>query len=115
MLNVCYIYMWYLNLNVLRENENFYSYFTAFLFDLSDAETLLLHENYVNTLVADALAPCVARTSAATALMMLVKQVLVFHKEIFQVTVPYEFWKFKYILKPSQTNSALQGSTIKQL
>ena len=49
---------------------------------------LIFWDNEVNTMAADALAPCVARTSATIALIMLDKQVLVFHKEGSHLPVP---------------------------
>ena len=43
------------------------------------------------TMVADALAPCVNKASASMVLIMQGKQLLVFHKEGFQLTVPYQY------------------------
>ena len=50
--------------------------------------TRIFRENWVNTIAADALAPCVARSSAAMALTMQDKQILVFHKAGFLLSVP---------------------------
>ena len=48
-------------------------------------------ENYVNTTAVDALAPRVARTSAAMVLTMQDEQILVFDKEGFQLLTPPKF------------------------
>ena len=48
------------------------------------AETGILQDKWVDTMAADALAPCVARASASMVLTMQDKQLLVFHKERFQ-------------------------------
>ena len=49
------------------------------------ADTRMFHADYVNTMAADALAPCVARASAATVLTLYDKLVLAFHEEGFQL------------------------------
>ena len=49
-------------------------------------------ENYVNTKAVDALAPHVARTSAAMVLTMQDEQILVFDKEGFQPLTPHKFF-----------------------
>ena len=54
------------------------------LIDPSGAETRIFQENYDITMAADALAPCVARTSAAMLLTIWYKQVCVSHAEIFE-------------------------------
>ena len=41
---------------------------------------------------ADALDPCVSRTSAAMALIMQDKQACILHKEQFQLAVPFQCW-----------------------
>ena len=45
--------------------------------------------NLVNVMAADALVPCVTRTSAAMTLTIWNKQVLVFQEKGFQLPVPY--------------------------
>ena len=47
----------------------------------------MFHDNYVNTMVADALAPCITSLLAARELTTLVKLILVFHKGRFQLFV----------------------------
>ena len=46
-----------------------------------------------NTMVADALAPCVARPSATMQLACMPEKVFVFHKETFQLPVLSEHWE----------------------
>ena len=58
----------------------------------SGAETRILHENEVNTLAADALAPCVARSSAAMLFNVHNRWVLIFHEEGVQPAVPSQCW-----------------------
>ena len=53
------------------------------------AGTELTRFNYVNIMAADALAPYVARTSAAMILVMQNRQVLVLLEEEFQLPVSY--------------------------
>ena len=53
------------------------------------AGTELTRFNYVNIMVADALAPCVARTLAAMVLIIQNRQVIVLLEEEFQLTVSY--------------------------
>ena len=55
---------------------------------LSDAQIRMLCENKVNALAADALAPCVARASAAMLLTMQDKCIFLFHQGEFQQSVP---------------------------
>ena len=67
---------------------------------------------YVNTMTADVLAPCVAKTSAAMVLTMWDKQVFVFHMEEFQLPVPSQYWKIPddaNTLCVSKKNSSRQG------
>ena len=52
-------------------------------------ETRILKENYVNTMVAGAVAPCIARSSATMILNMQDKRVLVFHVEGYQLPGPF--------------------------
>ena len=49
----------------------------------------------VNTIAADALAPCVAKTSAAMVLNVSNKKVLVFNEEAFQqvLPTPCQWWE----------------------
>ena len=51
----------------------------------SGDETGVFQEDQVKSPDADALAPCVTRTSTAMALMMQSKQILVFHKKTRQI------------------------------
>ena len=53
------------------------------------AEAVIFLDNEVNTMAADALAPCIARSLAALALIVWDKWAFVFHKEGFQLPVPY--------------------------
>ena len=55
-----------------------------------EAETRLFCENNFNNLAADILAPCIARPSTAMVLTMHVKQVLVSHKEGFQLPILFQ-------------------------
>ena len=50
-------------------------------FNPCGAGTGMFWDNYINTMAVDALAPCVARSSAAMGLTMQDRRVLVFHKE----------------------------------
>ena len=56
------------------------------LFNISNAEIRILQDNQVITIAADALAPCITKSSAAIALTMQDKWVLVFHREGIWVT-----------------------------
>ena len=73
--------------------------------------TTIFRDSYFNCMVADALAPCVTRSSATMTLTMQDKWVLVFHWERFQLPVPssvlrndrkckYDFIFLKIILGP---------------
>ena len=44
-------------------------------------------------MVADALATCVARSSATIVLTTQDTQVLAIHKKVFQLPVPYQYWE----------------------
>ena len=59
----------------------------------SGAETKIFSDNLVNIMDADALAPSVSRTSATMVWNKQDKQVFVFHKEGFQLPVPYQCWE----------------------
>ena len=50
--------------------------------------TLKYFSNKVNTMTADALAPCIARASTTMVSTMEDKRVLVFHEEAFQLPAP---------------------------
>ena len=50
-------------------------------------------EKVFNTMAADDLAPCVARSSAAMVLTKQDKQVLIYHKDTFQLPVPSQWWE----------------------
>ena len=50
------------------------------IFNLYGAETEIFWDHWVNTITADALAPCVARSSAIMVLTKHDKQVLTFHE-----------------------------------
>ena len=66
----------------------------------SGFEARIFWENYANTMAADALIPCIARSSVWTVLIFKNKQVLTFHKYAFQLPVsPQHIVKLcKYIL-----------------
>ena len=59
---------------------------------------LIIHmqfqDNSDNTISADDLAPYVARSPASTALNMMKKLFLVFHKEDIQLPAPSQRWEF---------------------
>ena len=65
-----------------------YLYSHQRLINYFGAETGIFLGNYVNTMAADALATCVARSSATMVLTTQDKQVLVFHEEGLQLTTP---------------------------
>ena len=74
---------------ISHENVSNFRPFPSILFiNPSGAKTGIIHENLVNTIAADALAPCVARSSAAMLLIMWDHQVLVFDEQEFLVLVP---------------------------
>ena len=50
--------------------------------------TQIILDNYVNTVTADALAPCVSRLSAAMVLTMQHRGALASHQEGFQLYIP---------------------------
>ena len=56
--------------------------------NLSGVQTEISEVNYVKIMAADALAPWIARTSAATVLNMHDNWILVIHKERFKLSVP---------------------------
>ena len=62
-------------------------------FDSSNAEMEIFWENQVNTMVVDALAHCVARSSATMVLTMQDKQVFVYYWGINIATTPSQHWK----------------------
>ena len=62
-------------------------------FNLVDAKTGMFQDDFVNTMAADALVTCVARSSAAMVLNMEDKWVLVLYEEGFQLIVPPQYWK----------------------
>ena len=70
--------------------QNWRNYFSS-----SGAETGTFWKYQVNIMVADALAPYVARPSAAMVLMVWDKQALVFHGERFQLPAPSKCWEIK--------------------
>ena len=57
---------------------------------LSGAESRISQDYSVNTMAANALAPCVARLSATMVSIMQIKQVLVFHEEGFQHVASFQ-------------------------
>ena len=59
--------------------------------DLFGVEIGIFHENYVNNMATDALAPGVAMTSAAMVMTMHDKEVLVFHEGGFQLSIKQGF------------------------
>ena len=66
----------------------------------------MFQDSLVNTMAADALAPSLARSSAAIVLTMQDGRVLVFHEEGFQLPVASQCWEmmenvdvFSYFLK----------------
>ena len=61
------------------------------------AETGLFCDNKVNIMAADALTPCIIRTSAAIVLTVQDKQNLVFHEEGFQLPILSPCWEMKKI------------------
>ena len=60
-------------------------FFCSYLNVLNGTETTIFQDHQVNDMDADALAPCVARSSATMVLNLQHKQVIVFHKEWFQL------------------------------
>ena len=56
-----------------------------------DVETGIFRKNYVTTMAADALAPRVARASAAMVLTVQVRHVLVHYEEEFQPHGPSQY------------------------
>ena len=75
---------WYLDINWLKHSIKI----ECNSLNLRGAEIVIFWDNQVNTIAADALATCVARSSAAMILIMQDKQVLVIHEERFQLPVP---------------------------
>ena len=61
----------------------------------SGDETGIFGKNYLNTMTADDLAPCIARSSAAMVLIMEDEQIHVFHEVGFQLPVPSQCWEMK--------------------
>ena len=62
-------------------------------FNPFDAAARIVQQNKVNIMAAEALAPCVARTSAAMVLNMQNKQVFAFYEERFHLRQPYQCWE----------------------
>ena len=60
-------------------------------FNDSGSETVIFQDHYINVMIANALLPCVAKSSAAMALNMQDKWVRVFHKEGFQLPAPFQW------------------------
>ena len=52
-----------------------------------------IYDGWVNTKAADAMAPCVARPSAALVLTMQDKYIIVVHNEWYQWPGLYQWWK----------------------
>ena len=74
----------------LSINGAMYRYWLVWVLDLFDAETGIIWDNLVNTMSADALAACAARSSAAMTLTLYDKWVLVLLEEGFLVTAPFQ-------------------------
>ena len=77
------------------------------------AETEILWDNLINTIIADTLAPRVARPWAAMVLTMQNKRTPVVHEEGFQLSTPSQSWKiieivniFIFIPGPNITNAS---------
>ena len=65
---------------------------------LSGAANRIFWTNWVNTMAADALAPCIARSSATMVLTVQGKWIFVFHEDEFQLPTPSQWWvMIKYV------------------
>ena len=100
---------------ILKQGYSGYS--VSFMNDAvhsSGAESGIFRENWVNPMAADALAPCVARTSAAMALTMHDKEPFVFYDEYFflsscAISVLGNNRQCEYVYLFSKVNSRQQG------
>ena len=90
-------------------------HFVPTINNVSCVETRMYSENYVNSMAADGLVPCIVRPSAAMVLTLYDKQILVLHKEGFQPSAPSEWMrndrKCSYIFMVSKNNLTHDNST----
>ena len=92
------------NLKPTRKNNCIYILLVSMILNSSSAEGRIFQMEQVNTTAADALVPCIARSSAAMALIMRNTWVLVFHKERFQLTTSSQCWQIQssaFIMQPN--------------
>ena len=62
----------------------------SLIYNSSDAQTGIFHDNWINTMDTDDLAPCIARASATMAFNMEDKWIFVFHEDI-QLPMPPKY------------------------
>ena len=105
------IYIWFLwHLNLL----DWWSVCTSV--NPSGTEARIFQEKWVNTIAADALAPCVTRESAAIWYKLCRIKIFGFHKEEFKLGALSQWWEMMKNINTflcfCQKNSARQGLTL---